>query len=577
MPIVLRTGCAVRWADGRHRDRLERGRAPPQGGALRARAGATLQGRPQHPLGARGRPGQPDDRDALRAGRRARRTALGSAGQAGAEHGDRARLGGADDPGCGARGPAAGDDPARRRDRGGVRDPVPGRQGAPRAAAPPGRGGAAAPALRAGAGRPTGRADRARSGRLCALQRRGAARLPRARGRADRHAADAGAGVIPRATRLESVVGFGIDAVAAAVSAPGTLRLENLDTDLPLPPEAVAVTRAALDDPASNSWLPFTGDHRLREAISDRTLERHGRRYGPEREIVITCGGTEAVLDILLATVNPGDEVVLTDPIYAGLVNRVRLAGGVPAFAPLAVVDGEWRLDADALAAAVTPRTVAVLMMSPSMPSGCVLDRADWEAVASLCVREDLFLIYDAAMEALLFDGRELVSPLALDGMAERTVIVGSMSKEHRMIGWRVGWIAGPESVVRDAGWVHVYNTTTPVAVARRAAEAVLRGPQGHVAEAAAELQRRRDAILAALPGWPIVRPAGGWSLLVDVAALHATPAEAPPALLAGGGAATGMTGWGAAVAARHVRFVFSAEPVERLAGLARLLEMPLA
>ena len=88
-------------------------------------------------------------------------------------------------------------------------------------------------------------------------------------------------------------------------------------------------------------------------------------------------------------------------------------------------------------------------------------------------------------MEALLFDGRELIHPLQLDGMAERTVIAGSMSKEHRMIGWRVGWIAGPAPVVSDAGWVHVYNTTTPVAVARRAATAVLRGPQDHVARSA--------------------------------------------------------------------------------------------
>src|SRR4051794_41499358 len=135
----------------------------------------------------------------------------------------------------------------------------------------------------------------------------------------------------------------------------------------------------------------------------------------------------------------------------------------------------------------------------------------------------------------------------------------------------------GPDSVVRDAGWVHVYNTTTPVAVARRAAEAVLRGPQGHVAEAAAELQRRRDAIFAALPGWPLVRPAGGWSLLLDAAALGTTPAEASRSMLAAGVAATGMAGWGDAVAARHVRFVFSAEPVERLAELGRLQEVALA
>ena len=146
------------------------------------------------------------------------------------------------------------------------------------------------------------------------------------------------------------------------------------------------------------------------------------------------------------------------------------------------------------------------------------------------------------------------------------------------MIGWRVGWIAGPEQVVRDAGWVHVYNTTTPVAVARRAAEAVLRGPQGHVAETTAELERRRDAICGALPGWPLVRPGGGWSLLLDVAALGFTPADASRIMLEEAGvAATGMTGWGGEVAARHIRFVFSAEPVERLSELRRLNDSSLA
>jgi aspartate/methionine/tyrosine aminotransferase len=364
---------------------------------------------------------------------------------------------------------------------------------------------------------------------------------------------------------MQDVAGFGIDRVAAAVIGPDVLRLENLDTNLPLPPEAVAVTRAAVEEPVSNSWLPFTGDLDLRAAISEHVAARHGRVYDPVREIVVTCGGTEGVLDVLLATVDPGDEVVLTDPVYAGLVNRVRLAGGIPAFAPLNVEGGEWRLDHEELARAVTDRTVALLMMSPSMPTGCVLTPADWAAVAEICVRRDLLLIYDAAMEAILFDDREPAGPLEHDGMAERTVIVGSMSKAYRMIGWRVGWIAGPEPLVSDAGWVHVYNTTGTVSVARRAATAVLRGPQDHVAEATAELQRRRDAIFAALPGWRIVRPAGGWSLLVDPGM---PPAEASARMLAAGVAATPMTGWGADVAGRYVRFVFSAEPVERLGTL---------
>jgi len=371
-----------------------------------------------------------------------------------------------------------------------------------------------------------------------------------------------------RAKRMDGVAGFGIDRVAAAITDPDVLRLENLDTDLPLPPEARQVTREALDDPISNSWLPFTGDLDLRAAISDHIAQRHGHRYDPAREIVVTCGGCEGVLDVLLATIDPGDEVVLTDPVYAGLVNRVRLAGGTPTFAPLNITDGEWRLDCDALRAAITDRTVALLMMSPSMPSGCVLDHDDWAAVADACREHDLFLIYDAAMEAILFDGRTPVGPLDHEGMDERTVIVGSMSKAYRMIGWRVGWIAGPAALVSDAGWVHVYNTTGAVSVARRAAEAVLRGPQQHVAEATAELQRRRNAILDALPDWPLVRPAGGWSLLVEVD----SPAEASAAMLERGVAATPMTGWGGEVAARYVRFVFSAEPVARLATLAERL-----
>src|SRR5438093_12142523 len=126
-----------------------------------------------------------------------------------------------------------------------------------------------------------------------------------------------------RARRLEPVRGFGIDRVAAAADAPAranpdwpVLRMENLDTDLPLPPEAVAVTRDALETPEANSWLPFTGDHDLRAAISDFLADRTGHLYDPEREIVITAGGMEAALNIVLATIDPGDEVVLPDPTY---------------------------------------------------------------------------------------------------------------------------------------------------------------------------------------------------------------------------------------------------------------------
>ena len=332
---------------------------------------------------------------------------------------------------------------------------------------------------------------------------------------------------------MEPIRGFGIDRVAVAADAGGrsVLRMENLDTDLPLPPEAVLETVAGLATPEANSWLPFTGDLDLRAAISEFTEKRTGHRYDPVSEIVVTVGGMEGLLNVLLALVDPGDEVVVTDPTYAGIVNRIRLAGG-----------------------------------TPSMPSGGYLDENDWRTVCELCRERDLFLVYDAAMERLLFDGRPLIHPLSLDGMSERTVVVGSLSKEHRMIGWRVGWVAGPESTVTDVGWAHVYNTTCPVSIARRAGAAVLRGDQGHVEDCVIELERRRDTMLEGLSDWPFVTPAGGWSLLLDVTSLGFEPEEASQLLLEESQiAATGMRGWGDEVAERYVRFVFSAEPVQRL------------
>ena len=349
---------------------------------------------------------------------------------------------------------------------------------------------------------------------------------------------------IKTAQRMAGVIGFGIDRVAREADHAGgrwpVLRLENLDTDLPLPPEAVPATAAALATAKANSWLPFTGDDDLRAAVSGLLADRCGHPYDPETEIVITSGGTEAALDCLLATVDPGDEVILTDPSYAGLVNRVRLAG------------------------AVSPRTTAVLLMSPSMPSGAVLDDGDWREIARLCREHDLLLIYDGAMEMILFDQRQLLHPVREPGMAERTLVIGSLSKEFRMIGWRVGWAAGPRALIEAVGWAHVYNTTTPVGIARAGATAVLRGDHAHVAECAAELQRRRDLICAI--DLPFIRPGGGWSLLLDVAALGRDPVDVSRALLHDAAiAATPMTGWGADVAARHVRFVYSAEPLERL------------
>ena len=369
--------------------------------------------------------------------------------------------------------------------------------------------------------------------------------------------------------RLHGIPGFAIDQIAARAGAdPAILRMENLDTDLPPPAEAVAATVAAVGSDDANSYLPFLGTDELRAAVADRLTAATGRRYEP-RQVVITAGGTEGMFDALLATTDPGDEVILTDPTYAGMTNRVRLAGGVPRLVPFVRDGPEWTLDLQALRRAAGPRTRAVFLMNPSMPSGAVLTRDAWDTVAAICEERDCWLLYNAAMERILYDGRRVTHPASIPGLAERTLVIGSMSKEYRMIGWRVGWVAGPVSVMADVGKVHLYNVVTPPGLGQSGAVAVLRSPTDDVPAAVAEWQVRRDLVLAELVGLPLARAGGGWSMLLDVRVMGHDSFGASLLLLERGGvAATPMRDWGETNGDRFVRLVFSNEPVARLRGL---------
>jgi aspartate/methionine/tyrosine aminotransferase len=367
--------------------------------------------------------------------------------------------------------------------------------------------------------------------------------------------------------RLEHIPGFGIDRVAAAAGDdPNILRLENLDTDIPPPAAAMDATRAAIGQDEANSWLPFTGRDDLKDAVAAFIERRCGLRYDGRREVVIVPGEGVAMLDALYCVTDPGDEVILTDPTYAGMINRVRLVGAVPRLAPLRVLGGWWRLDPDALRAAVTDRTRAIFINNASFPSGWVASREEWQAVADLVTSRDLWLVYWAAHEGVLFDGRDVIHPAAFPGMRDRTVVVGDVHAEQRMIGWRIGWLAAPADIANDIARVHIYSGLLASGFAQIGARVALQQPPEDLAAANTEWQRRRDETLRQLDGLPAVPAAGGWSLLLDVAAVGHDCLEFSDRLLDHGVAATPMRGWGGEIADRHVRFVFSNEPVERLA-----------
>jgi len=377
--------------------------------------------------------------------------------------------------------------------------------------------------------------------------------------------------------RLEGIPGFTIDRVAAAAGDdPDVLRLENLDTDIPPPAEALEATRAAIGDDDANSWLPFTGRDDLKDAVAAHIERRGGPQYDGRSEIVITGGEGEALLDALLCLTDPGDEVVLTDPTYAGMINRVRLAGAVPRLVPLRVVDGWWRLDLDALTAAVSDQTRVIFINNASFPSGWVASREEWEEIVELVIGRDLRLLYWASYEGVLFDGRSVIHPASFPGMRDRTITVGDMM-DRRMIAWRVAWVVAPGALVNDASRVQIYNGLVASGFAQIGARVALNAPDDDLIAANAEWERRRDETLRQLDGLPVVRSAGGWSLLLDVSALGLDSAEVSDRLLEQKVAATPMRGWGGEIADRHVRFVFSNEPVERLALLGARVRAALA
>lgn len=377
--------------------------------------------------------------------------------------------------------------------------------------------------------------------------------------------------------RLLGIPGFGIDRVAAAAGAdPAVLRLENLDTDVPPHPHVVDATRAAVGRDEANSYLPFSGLDEMKEAVAALIRRRGGPAYDPYGEIVITQGEGDNMLDSLLALTDPGDDVILTDPTYAGMIQRVRLVGAVPKLVPLRGDEHGWRLDTSALQAAVTDAT-RLLFIAPSIPTGWVPNAEEWEAIAAICRERRIMLLYWQGMEAIVFGGRPIVTPSALPGMRDLTITCGAASLEQRLIGWRVGWIVANAELTPQLALVHIYNGIVTSGFGQIGAAAALELGDADVRAAVAEWERRHDELMRQCDGLPLVPAHGGWSALIDAEACGLDAPELSRRLLEQKVAATPMTAWGETVAPRHVRLVFSNEPVQRLALLGERLRAALA
>jgi aminotransferase len=228
----------------------------------------------------------------------------------------------------------------------------------------------------------------------------------------------------------------------------------------------------------------------LREAISEHTAKLRGVRYDAEREIIVTVGVSEAVDLAMRATLNDGDEVILADPSYVAYVPGIVLAGGIPVAVPTREEDS-FRLRPEDVAAAITPRTRAILLGFPNNPTGAVLEKADVDGIARLAAEHDLIVYADEIYDRLVY-GTEHHSILSAPDMKERTIYLAGFSKSYAMTGWRVGYACAPAEIVEQMMKIHQYTVMCVPTAAQYAALEALTSGEPEVQRMVAEYDRRR-------------------------------------------------------------------------------------
>jgi aminotransferase len=330
-----------------------------------------------------------------------------------------------------------------------------------------------------------------------------------------------------------------IRAMSVACDNMGGINLAQGVCDTPVPPPVEAEALAAIHA-GHNIYTRLDGIARLRNAISVKQKKDYALTYDPDTEILVSSGATGGFHAACMALLNPGDEALLFEPFYGYHVGTLKSLRVKPVLVPLA--DPDFALDTDALKAAITPQTRAIVVNTPSNPSGKVFSLAELEAIAEVAIENDLFVLTDEIYEYFVYDGQRHISPATLPGMRERTIILSGFSKTFSITGWRLGYVTA------DARWLPAMNyfhdltyVCAPSPLQHGAAAGLEQLPPSFYTQLAADHQDKRARILSALThaGLTPTTPAGAYYVLADATRLPGkTAAEKARNLLAATGVA---------------------------------------
>ncbi|WP_019815071.1 pyridoxal phosphate-dependent aminotransferase [Saccharomonospora saliphila] len=313
--------------------------------------------------------------------------------------------------------------------------------------------------------------------------------------------------------------------MTALASRTGAINLGQGFPDTDGPESMLLAARDALFGGA-NQYPPGPGRPELREAIAAHRA-RYGTHYDPGTEVLVTAGATEAIAASLLALTGPGDEVLVIEPYYDSYAAAVAMAGATRRVVPLADDGGRFALDTDAVRAAITPRTRAILVNSPHNPTGTVFTRDELSALARVCVEHDLIAITDEVYEHLVFDDHEHLPLATLPGMADRTVSISSAGKTFNCTGWKIGWVCATAELVAAVRAAKQFLTFVSGGPLQPAVAHALEHERGWADELRDSLAAKRDRLSAGLAeaGFAVRPSEGTYFVCADVRPLGFTDA----------------------------------------------------
>jgi aminotransferase len=301
----------------------------------------------------------------------------------------------------------------------------------------------------------------------------------------------------------------------------GAVNLSQGFPDFPAP-EAIKAAACEAIRADINQYAVTWGARPLREAIAADFSRRYGVPVDADAQVTVCCGSTEAMISTMLAIVDPGDEVIVFEPFYENYGPDAILSGATPRFVRLrpSAGDADWSFDPDELAAAFSNRTRAVIINTPNNPTGKVFTRDELAAIGRLCAHWGALAVTDEIYEHILYDGAVHVPMASIDGMADRTVTINSVSKTFSVTGWRVGWTIAPPDLTGAIRKVHDFLTVGAAAPLQAASAAALGLPEAYYAELASAYRARRDRLLGILDaaGFVCVRPRGAYYIMTDIA-----------------------------------------------------------